>query len=199
MPARRPRPAGRPALVLLLAALLAPPLLVAGGCGDPAPRPSYDPPPARPDDPSLAPSPPPDPPGLSGSAPTPAAPSQEELGQRVRERLEALFSVVRGPEAAPAAPFIVYRGDQDRARRWKDVCNYAVPTEAAQVDAAVRRLRKLLEQGGAPRFLHFEVRDEGDQVWLAWNIAFGEGSTAKRAVIACLETPAGIAVGDIDT
>lgn len=170
--------------------------LLLGSCGDPEPRKPYDPPPLRSDQvDARAPSREPEP----APAPVaPAKPAEALLGERVEARLRAFFEVVLAGGGEAAAPFVVYRGDQERERRWKDVCDYRKPAEAAQVDSVVKRVKKLLT-AGAPRFERFHSETESEGTWLVWHVVFGEGDGAKKAACACLEVQGRIAVGDIDT
>lgn len=166
-------------------------LLALSACGGPDPAPLDDPAPlarAKPPSEELVLPPPP--------APKPEPTSAE----RTRARLEAFFAVVRKGGGAAAAPYLVYRLDEDRERRWKDTCNYDREAERKHVDAVVARVKKLLDLG-EPRFESFRSERESEGTWLVWDLTLGgaePGEKAKKAAFACLDLGDRIALGDID-
>lgn len=168
-------------------------LLALSACGGPEPAPLDDPPPlarARPERKDL-------------DLPAPvvvAPPPEPSPADRTKARLEEFFAVVRKGGGAAAAPFVVYRLDENRERRWKDTCNYDREAERKHVDAVVARVKKLLDLG-EPRFVAFRSERESEGTWLVWDLSLGgaePGDKVKKAAFACLDLGGRIALGDID-
>jgi hypothetical protein len=138
-----------------------------------------------------------------GDSPSRPIPTTSDVGfagkdREVKARLEAFFDVIRAGGGANAAGFVVYRGEKDPARRWKDVARYDVEEEKAGVDSVVEHAARYLAKGGPPTFLRFETHAESEGTWLVWHLRFGDEATGRKAAFACLEVAGRIAIGDID-
>ncbi len=118
-------------------------------------------------------------------------------GAQARAALEQLFALAQAEKHEEAAAYVVYRGQADKERRWKDTSNYAKIAEKAQVDGICMRLRMAMKSG-EPTFEKFRTEKESEGEWLIWTVAFGSGEYAMRMHISCLEVNGRIAVGDID-
>jgi hypothetical protein len=114
-----------------------------------------------------------------------------------RARLEGFFDAVRAGGGARAAGFVAYRG-ADEARRYRDVAGYTEDADRRQVDRLVQKTAAWLALG-APSLSSPEARTKGTEAWVAWRVAFGQGTPPKRtAVFALVKTPKGWAIGDVD-
>ena len=110
----------------------------------------------------------------------------------VKSSINALLDLVKKGDNRGAAGLIAYRG-KDKARRWKDVCNYDDDYEKVYVDKTCEQIKKILALGEL-KYLEFESEKESGVEWLIWKVQAGE----KKKVFAMLAIKDGFALGDID-
>ncbi len=130
--------------------------------------------------------------GGKGKAKAVSASSED----RVKARLVALFDLVRQDKTEEAAEFVLYRG-ADPARAWKDVSKPENPAEKDRVEGACAEIKALLALG-PPTFVKFQAHAEEEGLRLTWMVAFGTGKEAKTHSLSFFETPAGLALSEID-
>jgi hypothetical protein len=112
--------------------------------------------------------------------------------ESVKTSINALLDLVKKGDNRGAAGLIAFRG-KDKARRWKDVCNYEDDYEKVYVDKTCEQIKKILTLGEL-EYLEFDAEKESEGTWLIWKVQVGE----KKKVFAMLEIKDGFALGDID-
>ena len=112
--------------------------------------------------------------------------------ESVKTGINALLDLVKKGDNRGAAGLIAFRG-KDKARRWKDVCNYDDDYEKVYVDKTCEQIKKILALGEL-EYLEFDAEKESEGTWLIWKVQAGE----KKKVFAMLEIKDGFALGDID-
>ncbi|MES2774116.1 MAG: hypothetical protein V4722_08020 [Bacteroidota bacterium] len=97
-----------------------------------------------------------------------------------------------------AAPYIVYRGETDKARRWKDIANYSNPEEKKGVDEVCYRINQTVNQDSAYKFVKYFTEKESEGTWHIMVVSFIRKGVAKQAAFAFLKIKGKFALGDID-
>ncbi|MEO7310878.1 MAG: hypothetical protein ABIX01_10810 [Chitinophagaceae bacterium] len=97
-----------------------------------------------------------------------------------------------------AAPYIVYRGEGDKARRWKDFANYNNAEEKKGVDEVCYKINQTANQDSSYQFIKYFTEKESEGTWHVIIVAYTKKGKAKEAAFAFLKIRGRYALGDID-
>lgn len=116
--------------------------------------------------------------------------------EAVKKRLEKLFEIAKGDDWSKAAPYIVYRGEDEKRNRWKEVCDYE--KDKKYVDEICREIKGFLKDHDSYEIGKFKMKKESEGVWHSLEVTFKKGDTTKKKIFAFLKIKDDYALGDID-
>lgn len=97
-----------------------------------------------------------------------------------------------------AAPYIVYRGEKDKARRWKDFAKYDNAEEKKGVDEVCLRINGGVNQDTDWKIIQYTTEKESEGTWHVLIVSYIRKGVAKQAAFAFLKIKGRFALGDID-
>ena len=96
-----------------------------------------------------------------------------------------------------AAPYIVYRGD-DEKRAWKTFCNYAVAEEKRGVDEVCTEINETVNRDPNYKIVQYHTEKESEGIWHLLMVTYVKAGKEKNAVFAFLKIKGQFGLGDID-
>lgn len=97
-----------------------------------------------------------------------------------------------------AAPYIVYRGEGSKTRRWKGVANYSNEEEKKGVDEVCFRINSSVNQDKNYRFIRYFTEKESEGTWHIIIVSYTKKGQTKQSAFAFLKIKGRFALGDID-
>ncbi len=97
-----------------------------------------------------------------------------------------------------AAPYIIYQGEKDKARRWKDFAKYDNAEEKKGVDEVCLRINGGVNQDPNWKIIQYTTEKESEGTWHVLIVSYIRKGVAKQAAFAFLKIKGKFGLGDID-
>ncbi len=97
-----------------------------------------------------------------------------------------------------AAPYIIYRGEKDKARRWKDFAKYDNAEEKKGVDEVCLKINGGINQDPNWKIIQYTTEKESEGIWHVLIVSYTRKGVAKQAAFAFLKIKGKFGLGDID-
>jgi hypothetical protein len=97
-----------------------------------------------------------------------------------------------------AAPFIVYRGEDDKAHAWKTFVNYKNPADRKLVDGICMEVNETINRDPNYKITKYATEKESEGIWHVLSITYLKSGSPKNANVAFLKIGNRFGLGDID-
>jgi len=97
-----------------------------------------------------------------------------------------------------AAPYIIYRGEKDKARRWKDFAKYNNEEEKKGVDEICLKINGGVNQDPNWKIIKYSTEKESEGTWHVLIVSYVRKGVAKQTAFAFLKIKSQFGLGDID-
>jgi hypothetical protein len=97
-----------------------------------------------------------------------------------------------------AAPYIVYRGENDKAHAWKTFVNYKIAADRKLVDETCMEINETINMDPNYKISKYSTEKESEGVWHVLSITYLKNGAAKNINFAFLKIGNRFGLGDID-